>query len=323
MSFKTFLSLGALSALARFVFADTASQQLTACKDGSCVNGCDYKFNVDLGYPECIVYSYYDFQGSGYPPSDNGGVDVFWDVPNPDEGCAYILRTPAYTDRPGCGINVLSVRNPSCNRVNIQQTFAVQYCCGTDDCNAAGAGLGKRDGGASGMRMYYANGTAIAPLASYPAPVDAPVKREPAALSRMGAPLTKRDCVFNPSNGPYTFPGDTQVVDPNIQNGPASVEISSSVSVGYTTTIEAGLSFEVFSAGFSFSIEETVTESLSYTYQVQDGQSGVVTWTPILTCYDGATTGCSAEDNQEGQFCYATRSSDGQPVGQYSLQVRS
>jgi hypothetical protein len=68
-----------------------------------------------------------------------------------------------------------SFGHATCAALNFKETFMVQFCCGDDDCKAAG--LGKRSvkfgseyldarsgGGSGGAYLHYPNGTKIEPL---------------------------------------------------------------------------------------------------------------------------------------------------------------
>ncbi|RYP61000.1 hypothetical protein DL771_010285 [Monosporascus sp. 5C6A] len=155
-----------------------ASGPFKFCKDNTCGDCPVQVTDAGTGYPNCVVYSTDDVFGNqeGFPGSDGGGYAPFIDVPKPDPGCKIIIKSPADTTRAGCGYPVGSFSQGVCATVNLDTTFMVQFCCGVDDCKAAGASkrsakfdseyvLGSRSGGSGAAYLYRADGTKIEPIA--------------------------------------------------------------------------------------------------------------------------------------------------------------
>jgi hypothetical protein len=111
--------------------------------------------------------------------------------------------------------------------------------------------------------------------------------------------LDKRACSFEATSGPTDVDGDRQVMTGNL-NCPASesgtgcsISRTESVSVSQTNTFgasaEVGASFfEVVQVSVSFSYEYSYTEersqSVQNTVNLNPGQSGYLTWVPLLEC---------------------------------------
>jgi hypothetical protein len=194
------------------------------CVSSGC-NDCPVSFeNAGPGYPICNVYEASDHDGT-YGSADQGGVEVWMDIDQPDANCAFIVRSPAGNDQEGCGQNILTARNAICTRVVLRGTFMTQFCCGFDDCNGAGAGLpGRRSvsslggGPGAGLIMVDSNGQVIPPLSSGSPPKSVARSDGSLSLRRSGGAtiakpqLEKRDCTFNPTGDVYTRTGETQPI---------------------------------------------------------------------------------------------------------------
>lgn len=102
--------------------------------------------------------------------------------------------------------------------------------------------------------------------------------------------------------------------------GPATASVSSSQTVGYTTSFSAGIDAGVFSAGVDFSFETSITSEVSQDYPVPAGQTGVIVWTPTLRCADGTVSGCGSDGS--GQVCSPEKNGNGVAVGTFALQQR-
>jgi hypothetical protein len=63
---------------------------------------------------------------------------VYLDVPQPGEGCATIIKSPAGTDVVGCGTTIGAYKQATCSVQELKTTFMVQFCCGSGDCEKAG-----------------------------------------------------------------------------------------------------------------------------------------------------------------------------------------
>lgn len=91
------------------------------------------------------------------------------DIAQPDPGCATIIKSPAGTDIVGCGTTIGAYSQATCSVQNLKTTFMVQFCCGSGDCDAAGAkkirGIDyKRTASSTGVLIKDKNGTIIAPV---------------------------------------------------------------------------------------------------------------------------------------------------------------
>lgn len=139
-----------------------------------------------------------------------------------------------------------------------------------------------------------------------------------AMLAKRSAALGARACSYTETST-TTAPGDTRVIQGPV-TGEATITISSSQTVEWSQTVNAGISFEIFSAGASFETSESDTTSLTYAFPVPKGQTGFIVWTPFLTCTKGTLSGCT---DSEATACFPTKDSNGDLVGNYALQVRS
>ena len=92
---------------------------------------------------------------------------------------------------------------------------------------------------------------------------------------------------------------------------------TNSQTVGFSTTLEAGINTEIFSASVSFTFEESSTQSSSYTFSVKPSDCGHYSWTPFFVCETGTTEGCDGGD-KHGEVCSAKRISDMEIDGQYT-----
>ena len=166
-----------------------------------------------------------------------------------------------------------------------------QFCCGSGDCSAAGVsakmirGLNYARGGTlSGAGFRDANGTEIKPKeVGYPPEWKKSWKNERRAIGR------RDDCNYIPDGEVYTTNGATQVVLTGVDGGTggAEVKITQERSVSRSSTFEAGIGFEVFSASVSVTFEETLTDGQEKTFTIPPGQVGKLGFTPILKCTKG------------------------------------
>jgi hypothetical protein len=65
------------------------------------------------------------------------------------------------------------------------------------------------------------------------------------------------------------------------------ITITQERSASFSSTVEAGVNIEVFSAGASFTYEESVSSSQAYAFQIPAGSVGKVGFTPTLKCTQG------------------------------------
>ncbi|KAL9081316.1 MAG: hypothetical protein Q9157_000171 [Trypethelium eluteriae] len=121
----------------------------------------------------------------------------------------------------------------------------------------------------------------------------------------------------------YTRPSDnTSIVATGVNGGTggSSVQITHERSQSWTTSISAGLSFDVFSANMEFSMTQEVSTSKAYTFNVPAGQSGNVGWTATLTCSTGNIE-CK-DGTYHGEVCTPTQDDD-EPAGTYNVIATS
>ncbi|THW55283.1 hypothetical protein D6D25_03418 [Aureobasidium pullulans] len=310
------------------------------CTDGSCQDCPWFTTDSPTDYPACQVYDTKQFRGA-FPDAEGGGMEVYFDIQQPDPDCAMIIRSPAGTSMPECGQNVTTAYNAACAFATLSNTFMLQWCCGDGDCGAAGAGakfirsmdlkngdvisVNKR--GISGIQLMN-NGTVVEPLeVGFPPEhfeSDSTTSKDERAGGATIPPTkrAKRNCVFTQEGATYIIPGDTRIIEGPF-TGPVEPEISTSQTVSWTTTFSAGVSSDIFSIGAECSTEESVTSSLSITYKVPAGQNGNIVWTPIMRCRDGVTTDCkNNEDNGQGTICWPDLNEEGDARGSWAFQQR-
>lgn len=208
----------------------------------------------------------------------------------------------------------------------------VQFCCGRDDCSAAGIiGLPGRDehssaagsvvhaasGGARSLRLVV-NGTEVKPAYLGP-PKTATSRRSRKAVT----PRAKGICdgKWTPVAGKedYTRPADGAQIVSKLYKGPVEVQITKTRTQGWSTTIEASIGFEdVLSLGVSFSEEfsESESDSEAATYPLEKGEEGYVAWTSYLRCSQGKYTHCWTSISKYRELIFATGSGtcDGEKV---------
>jgi hypothetical protein len=140
------------------------------------------------------------------------GYSVYFDVQAHDPGCATIVKSPASTDLIGCGAAIASFKQPACALLDLEKSFMIQSCCGTD-CDAAGGkmirGMGQMGtarsvlvNGRGGLLLKYANGTIIEPAEVAPPStlVNAGSMKRQASRTTVQR-LQKRSCTKNSWKG--------------------------------------------------------------------------------------------------------------------------
>ncbi|KAI7002012.1 hypothetical protein KC359_g146 [Hortaea werneckii] len=205
--------------------------------------------------------------------------------------CQVIVKSPADTTLQGCGYEVANFAQPACATLNLDTTFMVQFCCGTGDCQSAGAGIKRsakfeRDiassSGGGGLYLKDVNGTVIQPVkvgeVEATASGTGEEKRDPAPESVFArSNCEEGSWVADPNRDDYTRPADnTQVVLTGV-SGPQTVKITTTRSQSWTSTLGASVGIEdIFSLGLSFeqSFTKEISDSTSRSFQVQDGQTG-------------------------------------------------
>ncbi|THY95088.1 hypothetical protein D6C92_04571 [Aureobasidium pullulans] len=292
------------------------------CTAGGCDDCPQTVTSGGTGYPQCVVYdSATVFASGNLAAAETGGYTIFFDIAQPNEGCTTIVKSPADTQVQACGTTIGTFKNAACTSLNIKETFMVQFCCGQGDCAAAGVSAppgDKRDlvyrvpsaeaGGLSAAMLMYQNGTIIPPAKAGPMPASSRLDR-------------RDDCSYTADGQAYTRPADnTQLVTKKSLTGPADVEISTSRTQEWSTSISAGVNIlEIVSSSVSFEFSESVTDSTSFTFPIPSGQTGRVGFTANLRCTKG-TISCSDGSSYYGETCSPIKT-DGELDGTYAVIV--
>jgi hypothetical protein len=223
-----------------------------------------------------------------------------------------LVLTGEIANEPGCGVSQFAAQHATCVVQTLKSTFAMQFCCGTEDCAAAGVSTQeRRDLGitmdsktvhrrraifgrntiSEDALIHYANGTVAKPQSIWN--VDsitksAPKKEVAAQSLPRSAALKKRECsgftLTSDPNG-FTRPADnTQIVSTTVDGGTegGTAHIMTERSQSWSTTFEAGLSFDVFSSSVSFTTTEEISKSFEIDVPVAAGQTGAMGFTAIL-----------------------------------------
>lgn len=182
----------------------------------------------------------------------------------------------------------------------------VQFCCGRDDCSAAGiinlpprqqphsssqstpgSIVESASGGARSLRLAV-NGAEIKPAYVGP-PLAATIQRRKLILPRDDG-VCDGEWVPVPGKEDYTRPADGAQIVSGLYTGPVDVSITTTRTQSWSTTIETSLGFDdIISLGVSFSSEfsESLSNSEAATYPIPDGESGYVAWTSYVRCTEG------------------------------------
>ncbi|KAI0112521.1 hypothetical protein GGR51DRAFT_557103 [Nemania sp. FL0031] len=328
----------------------TAADPFTFCKDDTCGDCPVSVTSVGTGFPDCAIYNSKDvFSNQGFP-LENGLISAYIDVPQQDKSapCYLIFKSPASTTMPGCGEIQKHFQDATCGTVKLDDTFMVQFCCGSGDCAAAGipnqtgaterstllqsakfgrgissgdisfvSASGGSGGGVQSLRIAI-NGTEIEPI--YVGPPQVTTNNASLAVSRRGG-VCDGDWVPDAGFEDYTRPADGPQIVSNLAKGPVTVTVTDTRTQEWSQTVEASLGFaDILSLGVSFSM--TFTESLSNSqaieYQVDEGVSGYVSWTSFLRCSQGSGT-CN-DKKVSGEVCtpYLDANS-GKLAGEFSV----
>ena len=169
-----------------------------------------------------------------------------------------------------------------------------QFCCGSGDCGQAGVGTKKirgmdfrRDSVITGGLLRDTDGNYLTPVEIGNPIVPRALTDNREALSRRG----KEKCKYSPNGDLYTRPGwDVEILLTSVEGGTggAEVTISQERTVGWSTTFEAGLDVEIFSASVSVTFEESITDSKEKKFTIPAGQAGKLGFTPTLKCTQGS-----------------------------------
>lgn len=176
-----------------------------------------------------------------------------------------------------------------------------QFCCGSGDCTAAGVskkmirGLNYARGATvAGVGFRDADGNNIEPIeVGVPPELRGGWENERRAIGR------RDDCNYIPDGEVFTTNGATEIVLTGVDGGTggSEVKITQERSVSRSSTFEAGIGFEVFSASVSITFEETLTDGQEKTFTIPAGQTGKLGFTPILKCTKGSMTLPKAKKN--------------------------
>ncbi|KAL4870684.1 hypothetical protein BDV12DRAFT_48417 [Aspergillus spectabilis] len=257
----------------------TKAGNIGFCTDASC--GSCPVYHDTLDYPNCWVVPVSNLDNKGYELNPAGGYIVYLDIPQPDPGCVHVIGAGQ-----DCGVTVGRYENAICIRQAWTTTLSFSQCCG--ECGGLGAKI---------------EGTPVA------------------ANLLESRSVAKRDCsTWTSSGGPEDGYGSNQVVS-NPVTGPADVQISKTVTIGRSSSfsVSVGDPYGIASASTGITFEESTSTALSYTFQVLEGQSGYVAWTPLVTCVDGTLSGCDGAADESGRLCTPKKDSDGKVIGQYNF----
>lgn len=237
-----------------------------------------------------------------------------------DEGCRLIVRTPATVDVQNCGYYLTGWHNKGCYKTHLRNSFMLQFCCGSGDCDEAGvadnmaqarvlalqggtastslgsfalSGTGKRDV-ADGLSMQWAPREPSSPsqLAKRKAQQLSDIEENRIARERTAAmspaqaqpkqrSLAKRSCSTYTEDEQYTERGEQRRVSNDIQCSDGDCTILIQSSVTEGRSISVGASVELFEViSLSTNIEFSESTTRSITYNFGYSQDGFVSWSP-------------------------------------------
>ncbi|KAK5941666.1 hypothetical protein PMZ80_005616 [Knufia obscura] len=330
------------------------------CTKNDC-GDCPVFFGLGSGYPDCPVYDSKQFVDSGlFNHTENGQLTVFFDFPQPDEGCKYIIRTGVIAGDSTCGAPSIVVEAAQCVRATLESAFFGQFCCGTGDCGAAGLPTAMAGSSSGGFNLILsANGTTLEPQVHDPVTKErrdlsadelSLVKRhtmkdvvkryaspEPvpeAAPAPVPAVLTKRKC----GNGDFTITkpryeraGQTKAVSRRVKCANTSIcravmseEVTQTWEVNTHIDVSDILDIITWSVGFSYS--KSMSRSFQGIFDLGEGEGGYVAFTPILSCVQGYFDDDCDHAGDVFEACTPTKSDgrDGEMVGELrAVIVRS
>ncbi|OAQ64465.1 hypothetical protein VFPPC_05734 [Pochonia chlamydosporia 170] len=318
----------AIAATLAYLQGVQAGNPFAFCTDNKCEK-CPVSVTSDgTGYPNCVVYESKDiFPGQGFTGSKGGGYAPFINIEEPDHGCSVIIKSPADTDIQGCGYPIGSFKHAACAAVNLDKTFMVQFCCGSGDCEAAGASkrssrfnrayLEGRAGGGGGVYLQDQDGNVIKPLKEGP-PINARSllkgehKRQAIKPPHLQTRKDKGRCdgdwkPDSDATDKYTKPSEkTTVVANDVDGGSGgtTITITAERSQSWTngTNFDFGIA-DILSLGASISnsFTEEKSDTRSKAFSVPAGQSGDVGFTAFLVCTKGSGT-CDGK-KVSGEIC--------------------
>jgi hypothetical protein len=234
-------------------------------------------------------------------------------VPEQDFNCRTLIRTPVRPNDINCGGNVFVAEGATCSPIVIDNTFIASFCCGQDNCTAAGAPW-KRDtskprgsnmaaGSGDLLTLYDSKGNMIEPhiaariQGKLELETEAQVQPKPRTESMPAAAvsqrepnrLTKRDCDgFEVTKGPFTSGGQQYIIPEVVTCGPTagcSAQISKEVTEETSFSVEVSVSdpLGIVSASVGFEFSKSVSQSFTGTWDFGPGERGYVTSIPYLT----------------------------------------
>jgi hypothetical protein len=230
-----------------------------------------------------------------------------------DPGCATIVKSPASTDLIGCGAAIASFKQPACALLDLEKSFMIQSCCGTD-CDAAGGkmirGMGQMGtarsvlvDGRGGLLLKYANGTIIEPAEVAPPStlVNAGSMKRQASRTTVQR-LQKRSCTKNSWKGGevLTKPADNVQIVVDAVKGPGTITKAKERTQSWSTSMSLGIS-DILSLGVSTEFSESVSSSSEVSVTIAAGQEGKLGFTATMSCSTG--TGQCDDGEVEGEVC--------------------
>ncbi|KFY35978.1 hypothetical protein V494_05431 [Pseudogymnoascus sp. VKM F-4513 (FW-928)] len=296
-----------------FIAASHLAAALKWCKDGKCSDCPSALTSSGPGYPDCVIYdSKTVFGGQGFEEGEGKIKFKVWaDIADPCDGTpgSYMVRSPASLTTVGCGNLIYHTENAECStQLSLEDTFMIQYCCGSGDCDKANVPWGKRDGGGGmqGAVLKFKNGTVIPPLAIGPPPVAS----QPARRRN----LDKRDCdggwlkdSYIASGAPYIKTFETQIVSAGVAAGEEDriITITYDQSVSRSTSFDLSVGDPFGIVSLSVGMEFTDTENKGFTVQVTvpAGTAGRIGFTPAFRCTSGSLEKCDGGRTGKQETC--------------------
>lgn len=254
-----------------------------ACKGQGCDN-CPVATSINEGYPQCLIYNSADSLGQDFAGKSGMGYDVWWDSGAPNAGCEIIVRTPASTDLPACGYYERGWKQAGCYYTAVQDSFMLQYCCGTGDCEAAAPAASVADahyqmmhGNTSAVSLKVGNLVGESGKRSIEDFGDISWKRSDHHVAK--DTLEERaKCTFHPTSGRTTEGGrQVKASGTNVCNNPGGCSIRVDASVTEGETISPSLTanlFDVISAAVGYTFMKSTTYTVSTTYNQAQGTTG-------------------------------------------------
>lgn len=89
----------------------------------------------------------------------------------------------------------------------------------------------------------------------------------------------------------------------------------------FSTNIHTGDPWGVISATVGVDFTESSSRSWSRAWDIPEGATGYVVYTPYITCYTGHFTGDCADQDKEIEACYPDTDEDGKLSGKLSLSL--